>query len=53
MIEIFKKAGELNSRNTYYQFWQQDNQPKIIFTRHFAAQKLEYIPVRMASAGRA
>ena len=29
MIQIFKEAGELNSRNTNYQFWQQDNQPKV------------------------
>jgi|SRR5690242_18388507 len=43
MIQIFKKAGAQNSRNTNYQFWQQDNQPKIIFTPDFAAQKLEYI----------
>jgi REP element-mobilizing transposase RayT len=25
MIWIFKKAGEKNSRNKEYQFWQQDN----------------------------
>ena len=43
MIKIFKEAGELNSRNTNYQFWQQDNEPKIIFTPQFAARKLEYI----------
>jgi len=24
----FKQAGESNSRNTYHQFWQHDNQPK-------------------------
>lgn len=39
MIETFKKAGE----NTYHQFWQQDNQPKIVYTPDFAKQKLEYI----------
>ena len=38
MISIFKEAGELNSRNTTYQFWQQDNQPKEIFSPQFAAQ---------------
>ena len=43
MIKIFKEAGELNRRNTNYQFWQQDNQPKEIFTMQFAEQKLEYI----------
>ncbi|MEO6455196.1 MAG: transposase [Ginsengibacter sp.] len=46
MIKIFKEAGELNSRNKDYQFWQQDNQPKEIFTNEFATQKLEYIPAR-------
>ena len=45
MLKIFKEAGEKNSRNSEYQFWQQDNQPKIIYTPEFAAQKLEYIQV--------
>ena len=44
MLKIFREAGEKNSRNTLYQFWQQDNQPKAIYTPQFAAQKLEYIP---------
>ncbi len=35
MLEIFKKAGASNSRNMNYQFWQQDNQPKIIYTPDF------------------
>ncbi|MBA3675212.1 MAG: transposase [Chitinophagaceae bacterium] len=43
MIKIFREAGELNSRNKDYQFWQQDNQPKEIFTKEFATQKLQYI----------
>ncbi len=51
MIEIFKKAGELNSRNTNYQFWQQDNQPKIVYRPQFAAQKLEYIHRNPVEAG--
>lgn len=51
MVEIFKKAGEIKSRNTYYQFWQQDNQPKIIFTPDFAAQKLGYIHYNPVEAG--
>jgi REP element-mobilizing transposase RayT len=51
MLEIFKKAGAENSRNSYYQFWQQDNQPKIIFTPDFAAQKLEYIHYNPVEAG--
>ena len=43
MLKIFKEAGEFNSRNTNYQFWNQDNEPKIIYTPEFAAQKLAYI----------
>ena len=51
MISIFKEAGELNSRNTNYQFWQQDNQPKEIFSPQFAAQKLAYIHNNPVEAG--
>ena len=43
MLEIFRQAGESNSRNSNYQFWQQSNEPKIIYTPEFARQKLEYI----------
>ena len=43
MLRIFKEAGDKSSRNANYQFWQQDNQPKIIYTPEFAARKLEYI----------
>lgn len=51
MVKIFKQAGEQNSRNSNYQFWQQDNQPKIIYTPEFAAQKLEYIHNNPVEAG--
>ena len=51
MIKIFKEAGEKNSRNSNYQFWQQDNQPKIIYAPQFAAQKLEYIHNNPVEAG--
>jgi hypothetical protein len=51
MINIFKIAGNANSRNTYYQFWQQDNQPKIILTSAFAFQKLNYIHNNPVDAG--
>ena len=43
MLRIFNEAGEKNSRNVNYKFWQQDNQPKIYICQKFAAQKLEYI----------
>ena len=51
MLRIFKEAGDKNSRNVNYQFWQQDNQPKIIYTPEFAAQKLEYIHNNPVEAG--
>ncbi|MEO6684092.1 MAG: transposase [Ginsengibacter sp.] len=51
MITIFKDAGEKNIRNTNYQFWQQDYQPKIIYSPQFAAQKLEYIHNNPVEAG--
>ena len=51
MLRIFKEAGEKNSRNLNYQFWQQNNQPKIIYTPEFAKQKLEYIHNNPVEAG--
>ena len=51
MLRIFKEAGDKNSRNVNYQFWQQDNQPKIIYTPEFAEQKLEYIHNNPVEAG--
>ncbi len=51
MLKIFKEAGQKNSRNVSYQFWQQDNQPKIIYTSEFAKQKLEYIHNNPVDAG--
>ncbi len=51
MVKIFKEAGELNSRNSNYQFWKQDNEPKIIYTPEFAAQKLAYIHNNPVEAG--
>jgi REP element-mobilizing transposase RayT len=51
MLKIFRDAGEKNSRNSDYQFWQQDNQPKIIYTPEFAAQKLDYIHNNPVEAG--
>ncbi len=51
MLTIFKEAGDKNSRNVYYQFWQQDNQPKIIYSPEFARQKLAYIHNNPVEAG--
>ena len=43
MLDIFSSAGKANKRNSEYQFWQQDNEPKQLFSRHFTEQKLDYI----------
>ncbi|MES2431746.1 MAG: transposase [Bacteroidota bacterium] len=51
MLNIFKEAGETNSRNTNYQFWRQDNQPKELFTTKFTNQKLDYIHNNPVEAG--
>ena len=51
MLKIFKEAGEQNSRNDSYQFWIQYNQPKIIYSEAFAAQKPEYIHNNPVEAG--
>ena len=49
--QTHKEAGDKNSRNANYQFWQQDNQPKIIYAPEFGAQKLEYIHNNPVKAG--
>jgi putative transposase len=51
MLAIFKKAGEGNSRNSNYQFWQQDNHPIELFSEDFAAQKLNYLHNNPVTAG--
>jgi REP element-mobilizing transposase RayT len=51
MLEIFRKAGNGNSRNTDYQFWRQDNQPKECYSPAFTIQKLNYIHNNPVEAG--
>jgi len=51
MLKIFKEAGKKNSRNTGYQFWRQDNQPKECFGEKFTRQKLGYIHNNPVEAG--
>jgi REP element-mobilizing transposase RayT len=49
MLSFFRQAGEQNSQNKIYQFWQQDNHPVVLISIAVAYQKLEYIhanPVR-------
>lgn len=51
MLKLFKQAGNSNSRNTHYQFWRQDNQPKELYSEKFTNQKLEYIHNNPVEAG--
>jgi len=43
MLKIFKDQAALNARNSEFQFWRQDNQPKELFSPAFTVQKLNYI----------
>src|SRR6185369_1475828 len=51
MLSIFKQKAELNARNSEFQFWRQDNQPKELFSPAFSVQKLEYIHNNPVEAG--
>lgn len=56
MLWIFKKAGEENSRNNDYQFWQQDNHPVECDTLEILESKMHYLhenPVRANIVNRA
>jgi len=43
MLSIFRNAGSKNFRNTSFQFWRQDNQPKELSDNNMIDQKLDYI----------
>jgi len=51
MLDIFKKTGEQNRRNTNFQFWRQDNHPIVLITAPFIDQKLDYIHNNPVVAG--
>ena len=51
MLPVFSEAGRMNSRNECFQFWKQDNCPKVIFSSEFAQQKLNYIHQNPVKAG--
>jgi len=51
MLDIFRKAGEDNSRNSTYQFWRHDNQPKECFSFEFTRQKLDYLHNNPVTSG--
>ncbi len=43
IIWMMERAGNKNSNNEGFQFWQQHNQPIELFTKKVIQQKLEYI----------
>jgi putative transposase len=51
MLAIFKAQGAANSRNSTYQFWRQDNQPKELYSTRFTDQKMDYIHNNPVEAG--
>lgn len=51
MLWMFKKAGSINSNNTTYQFWRQDNRPMEVRSNYFFNQKMKYIHYNPVKAG--
>ena len=51
MLSIFKRSGEYNSNNTYYQFWHQDNHPIELYSNDVINQKLDYLHNNPVVAG--
>ena len=51
MLELFKEAGEANSNNIVYQFWQQDNHPIECDTPEILKQKMDYVHENPVRAG--
>jgi len=49
--KLFRQAGEQNSNNSSYQFWQQYNQYKEVYSKAFAYQKFDYIHNNPVEAG--
>lgn len=51
MLDIFRREGAKNSRNSEYQFWRQDNQPMELYSGAFTFQKMNYIHQNPAETG--
>lgn len=51
MLWIFKAAARKNARNSSYQLWRQNNQPKELVTNHFMQEKLNYVHNNPVAAG--
>ncbi|QQR95570.1 MAG: transposase [Bacteroidota bacterium] len=51
IFKLFKQAGENNSNNTNWQFWQQDNHPIELTDATMQEQRLNYIHENPVRAG--
>ena len=51
MLQVFRERGACNSRNSMYQFWQQELHPIELFSKGFTDQKLAYIHNNPVAAG--
>jgi len=51
MLRVFREAGEKNSRNQTYQFWQQELHPIELYSNEFYGQKMNYIHNNPVKAG--
>jgi putative transposase len=51
MLWLFKRAGEYNSNNEKYQFWQQNNHPIQLSTQIMINQRLDYLHYNRVEAG--
>jgi putative transposase len=51
MLSMFEKAGENNSNNKHYQFWQQHNHPIVLNNADIFEQKLNYIHENPVQSG--
>jgi REP element-mobilizing transposase RayT len=51
MLEIFRREGAKNSRNTRFQFWRQDNRPMELYSGKFIIQKMNYVHNNPVEAG--
>jgi putative transposase len=51
MLWMFERAGQKNSNNSKFQFWQQHNQPEVLNNSYTLEQKLNYIHNNPVKAG--
>jgi putative transposase len=51
MLWLFKSAGDQNSRNENYQFWQQDNHPIELNNPTLKLQRMNYLHLNPVRAG--